>query len=180
MTEYYLDIETTGLSEDSTILTIQYVELDRSGAPIGNLRIIKEWETGERRVLEQFISETGVTSPRDFDFVAVGYNLRFEERMLRAATARHGLPGISVLSRPYIDLHQVGILLNGGRFRGSGLDDITGKRHDGSYIGGWYSLGQYHKIEDYIRNEADEFLRLYGWLLAEMPAVRRRWNESSA
>ena len=43
-------------------------------------------------------------------------------------------------------------------------------------IGDWYRAYQYDKIEDYIRNETDEFVRFYRWLLEEMPKTRQKWD----
>ena len=55
MTEYYFDTETTGFdpSEDK-IITIQFQELDRfTGKPIGDLKILKEWESSEKEILTE-------------------------------------------------------------------------------------------------------------------------------
>ena len=43
MSNYYLDIETTGLEEkQNKIITIQYMELDKNtGNPVGPLKILK-------------------------------------------------------------------------------------------------------------------------------------------
>ena len=53
MSNYYLDIETTGLDEvQNKITTIQYVELERgTGKQLGELTILKEWELGEKEML---------------------------------------------------------------------------------------------------------------------------------
>ena len=83
------------------------------------------------------------------------------------ATGRHDLPKIDILSRPHVDLHDIGIMMNGGEFKGSGLADITKKKHRGSVIGEWYRAYQYDKIEDYIHNETDEFVGFYQWLMGE-------------
>ena len=56
---YYLDIETTGLDElHNKIITIQYMELERNTAkPTGPLKILKEWESDEKTILNKFISD---------------------------------------------------------------------------------------------------------------------------
>ena len=178
MGTYYIDIETTGLDPlNSEIITAQYLELGRgTGIPVGDVKILKGWEIGERGILRTLIEDTPITDRYQFAFIPVGYNLKFENSFLLAATGRHDLPRINLLSRPYIDLQIIGIMMNGGEFKGSGMDKITGKRQDGSMIGDWYRAYQYGKIEDYIRNETEEFVKFYRWLLEEMPKMRRSWN----
>ena len=62
MTSYYLDIETTGFDPKfDKIITIQYQQLDiASGKPIGNLIILKEWESSEKEILKKFIVDTQI------------------------------------------------------------------------------------------------------------------------
>jgi len=46
---YYLDIETTGLEPiDHKVITIQWCEIERyTGKKVGELNILKEWESSE-------------------------------------------------------------------------------------------------------------------------------------
>ena len=67
--------------------------------------------------------------------------------------------------------------MNGGEFKGSGLDNITDKRRSGGSVPDWYKNGEYQKIDMYVRDEADAFIRFYMWLLGAMPGVRERWKE---
>ena len=64
---YYLDIETTGLDElHNKIITIQYMELERNTAkPAGPLKILKEWESDEKTILTEFISNSGINAHRE-------------------------------------------------------------------------------------------------------------------
>lgn len=175
MGTYYLDIETTGLEPGtSKIVTIQYVPLERgTGRPLDEVTILKEWELGERGVLERLIKDTPITDPYGFAFVPVGFNLRFERKFLLAKSREHGLRRVDVWSRPWIDLQQVGILMNRGEFKGASLDRLTSKPQDGSNVPGWYAKQEYGKIERYVRAEADEFIRWYQWLLAKLPELRK-------
>ena len=83
---------------------------------------------------------------------------------------------ISILTRPCIDLHAIAILMNKGEFRGSGLDKLTGKSHSGSPVVHWYDVKKYDEIENYIKNETDEFVRWYEWLHKTMPELRIQWK----
>lgn len=169
---YYLDIETTGL-EPAThrIITIQYAPLERGTCrQIGDLKIIKRWEyNSEKEMLERFIRETPIVSENRFGFIAIGYNLSFEHRFLSYKSRFYRLAEINVLFKPHIDLHNVGILMNHGEFKGSGLDDITGKHHSGSVVPEWYEGGEYDKIEQYVKHEFVEFVKFAMWTHKVMP-----------
>jgi hypothetical protein len=182
MGNYYLDIETTGLDPDvCEILTIQYQELARgSGAAVGPLVILKAWESSEKGIIERFLNETSFLDSYDFSFIPVGYNLGFEHNFLKRRAAVHGLPEIDILSKPFIDLRVIGILMNRGEFRGSGLDNITGKESNGRMVPIWFDSGDYSRIVDYIRIEAEEFVKFLSWLYVRMPGLFLEWGESSS
>ena len=78
---YYLDIETTGKDPiQDKIITIQYQKLDRYTAkPTDSLKILKEWESDEKTILTQFISDSNVDGTI-WDFVPFGFNLAFEHK----------------------------------------------------------------------------------------------------
>jgi DNA polymerase III epsilon subunit-like protein len=180
MTSYYLDIETTGLDEvEHKIITIQYAELERgTGKIIGDLTILKEWELGEKEMLRQFIEDSPITNKYSFDFVPVGYNLGFEHKFLLEKSSRYDdLFPISILARPCIDLRTIGILMNKGEFKGSGLDKLTGKKHSGSPLIDWYHEKNYDEIENYIKQETQEFVKWYEWLHKAMPELRMEWEK---
>jgi|APSaa5957512535_1039671.scaffolds.fasta_scaffold08998_8 hypothetical protein len=180
VTTYYLDIETTGLDEvEHKIITIQYAELERgTGKIIGDLTILKEWELGEKEMLRQFIEDSPITNKYSFDFVPVGYNLGFEHKFLLEKSSRYDdLFPISILARPCIDLRTVGILMNKGEFKGSGLDKLTGKKHSGSPLIDWYHEKNYDEIENYIKQETQEFVKWYEWLHKAMPELRMEWEK---
>ena len=172
---YYLDIETTGLAPESDrIITIQYAPLERyTSRQTGELRIIKRWEhEGEKEMLMKLIRDTSITSENRFEFIATGYNLAFEHKFLNYKSRYYNLAEIDVLFRPHIDLHTVGILMNRGEFKGSGLDKITGKRHSGIYVPDWYKGGEYDKIEQYVKQEFVEFIKFAVWIYKVMPTLK--------
>ena len=177
MPTFYFDIETTGLMPDrDKIVTIQYQELDRKTAePIGELVILKEWESSEQEILTDFIGSTRITDKYPFAFVPVGYNLYFEHKFLRERLAAYGLPLVHILDKPHLDLHAVGVLMNGGEFAGSGLDKITKKPFSGKGIPIWYKEKEYWRIVDYIKAETEAFLEWAQWLYREMPKLREEW-----
>ena len=180
MGNFYLDIETTGLEPDKhKIITIQYQELERnSGRPTGELIILKEWESSEMDIIKQFLDESGIVSGYDFGFIPVGYNLNFEHNFFKEKTKKYGFPQLDILDKPFIDLSAVGILINKGEFKNSGLDKITGKPTDGHLIPIWYENKEYEKITDYVQTEAKEFIKFNEILYGELPLLREKIKKS--
>ena len=169
MTYYYLDIETTGFDvENDKIITIQYVELDEKTAkPVGSLKILKEWESDEKTILKRFIED--FRPEYKWAFVPIGYGLSFEHKFFWQRCISNGLKPIGILTRPFLDLMTVGVLLNSGSFKGAALDDLTSKPHDGSVIPGYYEEKKYAEIESYIKEETEGFSTFCSRLYVEMP-----------
>jgi len=128
-------------------------------------------------MLEQFLKQSEITDSYEFSFVPVGYNLSFEHNFFRERLAFHGLPMVDILTHPFIDLRACGIIMNKGEFKGSGLDKITGKPHDGSVVPEWYSNKEYDKIIGYIKKEAEEFTKFCVWLYKELPMLLVKYKE---
>ena len=145
LSNYYLDIETTGLnSQINKIITIQYARLDDSSSKqIGELKILKEWESSEKEILKEFIIDSSITNSNPFSFVPVGFNLQFEHNFFIQRCKANGLEPIDIMTKPLIDLRSFGVIMNHGKFKGSGLDQITGKSHNGSIIPQWYYQKNY-------------------------------------
>ena len=173
MATFYLDIETTGLDpKKDKIITIQFQELDRyTGDAIGELTILKEWESSEKEIISQFTEKSNILHEYDFSFVPVGYNLGFEHDFIKIRSELNGLPSLDILHCPFIDLRAIGILMNQGQFKGSGLSDLTNKKGIGMQIPGWYERKEYDKIIDYIENETEEFIKFNMWLYVKMPSL---------
>ena len=179
MVTYYLDIETTGIEPSTNnIITIQYAQLERgTGKLVDDLTILKAWEDSEQGIVDKFIKNTNVCDDYPFGFMPVGYNLQFEHRFLLHKSKKYGLGPIQVMDKAFIDLRVVGLLMNRGEFKDSGLDKITGKPQSGRMIPNWYHSGDYDSIEQYVRTELVEFVKWYEWLLRRMPELREEWNE---
>jgi len=105
----------------------------------------------------------------DFAFIPTGYNLGFEHNFLKERTALHSFNPIDILNKPFIDIRAIGILMNKGEFKGSGLDKISGKKTNGQNIPLWYAKKEYSKIIEYVQDEAKSFIHLNAWLYSKMP-----------
>ncbi len=179
MGQFYLDIETTGIDPNKEkILTIQYQELDRNtGEAIGELIILKEWESSEKEIIEKFLRDTTILDSYKFNFIPVGYNLNFEHNFLKRRAIVNDLGNLDILDRPFIDLRAFGIIMNRGEFKGSGLDKITGKNDTGINVPVWYNNGEYELILRYVEMETREFIKFNKWLYAKMPQVLAEFKQ---
>lgn len=126
----------------------------------------------------KFLRETSFLDAYDFSFIPVGYNLGFEHNFLKRRAEVHGLPDIDILSKPFIDLRVIGILMKGGEFKGSGLNKITGKERDGMMVPVWNKVGDYDKIVEYVEMEAREFVRFNVWLYSRFPSLFIEWKKT--
>ena len=114
MTEYYFDMETTGFNfEVDEVITIQWQELKWStGEPIGELNILKRWESSEKHILETFLPNL---EGRPFDFIAVGDNLMFDFCFLSQRMKQHNLGELGLrflYDKPFVNLKTVLVLIN--------------------------------------------------------------------
>ncbi|MFQ6106028.1 MAG: hypothetical protein ACE5QF_00345 [Thermoplasmata archaeon] len=183
MTEYYFDIETVGTDPlMDKIVTIQYQQLV-DGNPIGDFRVLKEWEEGEKRIIERIIGEK-LLQPH-WDFVPIGNNLRFDIIFLMERAQQYGLEKWDAgeikqyfFLKPMIDIRPVLILMNAGRFKGSGLDAFTGKEK-GVQVPIWYAEQKYDEILSYVETEREEAIALYREIASLLEAFGRRKRESS-
>ncbi len=84
---------------------------------------------------------------------------------------------IDLLGVPTVDLHPIGIMMNNGNFKGSGLDKISGKSGDVVAVLEMYAATDYKGIEEYIKQEAREYIKLYVWLREKMPQLLEEFKK---
>lgn len=173
-----MDIETTGLDPSvSEIITIQFGMLDRYTAkPLQPLTILKRWELSEHEILKQFLLLSKITSVNKWAFIPIGYNLLFENQFLNFKCIQYNLDPPNLTNKPFIDLHPIGILMNRGEFKGSGLDKITNKQHSGRVLPEWYLIQRYDLIENYINQEFNAFIEFLTWLYRRMPLLQNEFK----
>jgi len=186
MPEYYLDIETDtrGLKpdhENDEILTIQFQRLEsKTGGKEGDLIILKSWESSEKDVLERFYS---IFSPDDsWKFVPIGLNLSLDFFSLHYRWKRIGIEvPLRILfdEHPYIDIKPILVIFNRGSFKGANLQKFTGKEHSGIEISEWYAKKDYAAIEEYIKDEADKFIKLYQFSKQRFPDMWLEFAKAS-
>ena len=168
MPRYYLDIETHSICPRPNplrdqIITIQYQKIDPYGEPVGDLTILKSWESSEENIVKEFYSRF-MQNRKTWDFIPVGFNLGFEFDFFRFKFAKYigtMMSESDFYNMPYIDMKHLAVMLNGGQFKGSGLDKFSSKPCSGSVIRDYYENKNYDAIDDYIRTETDAFMDFY-------------------
>ncbi|MHA2424744.1 MAG: ribonuclease H-like domain-containing protein [Candidatus Thorarchaeota archaeon] len=180
MTEFYLDFETLGVRPDyDKIITIQYQQVDtRTGVPKGSLTVLKEWESSEKEILKEFLE---VINPENvWDFIPIGYNLRFELHFLQARLRKVLKYELSNewlnYNLPRVDIGDLLIIINEGQVKGATLDWFIDRESDNSEIPNWYEGKEYAKIEAYIEDETKRFLHAYQFLKKEIPLLYKDYK----
>lgn len=178
MVEYYLDFETQGINpEIHKIITIQYQRVDtRTGTPIGEMEILREWESSEAEILTKFISLFQSDNP--WGFVPVVFNLRFELQFLRHRSRKVLGRNLDLdwlyYKQPWLDIKPALIMINEGRFKTT-LDSFVKKTMDHSKVPKWYETGAYEEIENYIMDETKRFLHVYQFLKQALPILGNKY-----
>lgn len=180
MSEYYFDIETTGLEPSKgKIITIQRQELSQFGQPVGDLQILKEWDDSEEKILKVFRSRL---PEYPFDFIMVGNNLLFDLMFLSRRAERHKMKGLSLedfRKRPFLDLKPILVMLQGGQFKGyNRLPGLELKRGPKPDIPQMYEEKRYGEIVSYIQGEAKAFLDVYGILKKDMKELGAEYGKA--
>lgn len=180
MPEYYFDTETTGLDPTKNkIITIQWQALNGfTGEPIGELQILKEWESSEKEILGKFLPLIQCDNP--WNFIIVGKNLLFDFLFLDRRAKEYGFEGFDLAycyDRVWLDLKHILVLINKGSFRGyDKVLDVDGSLA-GVDIPKLYEQKKYPEVIEYVKKEADLFLKGLKILKAEMPTFKNRFEK---
>jgi uncharacterized protein YprB with RNaseH-like and TPR domain len=179
--EYYFDTETTGTDPTKhKIITIQWQLLDRSsGEPVGELQILKEWESSEKEILKEFLPK--IQCDYRWNFIAIGKNLLFDFNFLDKRIEKWGLTDFRRFDlaycqdRVFLDLKHPIVLMNNSQF--VGYNEVLDK--DGSLEGvnakmkELYDNEKYDEIIDYIKKEAGITIEAFKMLKKHMPSLRK-------
>lgn len=174
---HYLDLETTGLDPyRAEILTIQTHRIDE-GRGVGETVVHKAWQSSEADIVSRFLDDTAFFA-EPWNFVPVGFNLGFELKWLFVKAKQHGIlprhARFEAVDKPRVDLKDLAVLMNGGRFKGSRLENFSAKMGSGDIVAKAIERRDYATIEHYVEQETEAFLRLYEEVTREMPALWRR------
>jgi hypothetical protein len=174
MPAYYFAMEGyhTGEKPDPAVdklITIQYQKIDlTTGEPLGELTILKEWESSEQAIITTFYNQFFKPEMPVTHFIPVGMSLDYEYEQIITKCKKYNLPAITshqlYFQRPRFDLRPIVVLLNDGRFAGARLDLFSSKKYDGSHMKKWYETRDFKKIEHFIREETEAVLKLLQYL----------------
>jgi len=175
LVEHYFDIETTGLNpEHHKVITVQIQQMaGRTGELIGEMEILKEWESSEKQLLEKTMPL--LTCERPFDFIIIGKNLLFDFNFLSKRAEKYGLKGMDlrcVYDRVFTDLKHVLVMMNEGNFKGYG-GLLKKAKYVNEQIPELYKQKRYDEITEYIKEEAGIFIEAYRKLRKEMPSLAK-------
>jgi hypothetical protein len=178
MTEYYFDMETTGFNFDTDeIITIQWQRLNGfTGEPIGELNILKRWDSSEKEILESFLPNLRC---KPLDFIFVGKNLLFDFCLLNQRMKQHNLGELDLrclYERAVLDIKPILVMMNKGIFMGYDkmlpkTNPLTNDQIPQLYKEG---KGRYPEIIQYIQDEAKDFMKAYQIFKKEIPSFRGR------
>ena len=174
LTEYYFDIETTGINFDKDeIITIQWQELDGcTGKPIGKLDILKRWDSSEEDILKKFYPNL---TCNPWNFIFIGKNLYFDFCMLNERLQHYGIGKIDLrclTERVSVDIKAILVVMNGGSFKG--YNKLLPKTNltPNDTIPKLYGEKKYPEIIKYIEDETKDFIKSYQVLKKELPKLK--------
>jgi hypothetical protein len=133
---------------------------------------LKEWESGEKDILQQSFNDLLAPERREY-FEPVGNNLSFEGRFLKFKLNKYGIlkrdEHLKFGQLKLIDLMQVMKLINGGDPKTA---QFFGKESENKRIPDYYGDKQYDKIECYIKEETESFIKTMDYLMQKLREMR--------
>ena len=190
----YLDIETAPLEEfreeaqdekhwknsgirDPTknkIITIQYQQLDaKTGKPLDELKILKEWESTEKEIIKTFAKDMNLDDPSYYwNFRPVGNNLYFEWVHLSHKLEKYcGIKFDFTELAHNMELTPTAILINGGVKKNS--TKIFDKEGKAVNMKDWYYNEEYDEIIHYIEEETNSFVNVFAQIYQYLKKFER-------
>lgn len=178
MAEYYFDIETYSTTPkpdplQDKVITIQYQRLGSATGRIEEeLHILTEKEYGsEEKLLEKF-KQIFITG-NNFDFIPIGVNLYGYDFIILMNKFKQYFGQDLLLdflrNRPTIDLKSTLVMMNAGKF--GGYNQLLGKKQSGNVIREWYEKGEWENIQNYIKDEAKNFIEKYQIMKRELVKI---------
>lgn len=180
---YYFDIETTGTDpQKHQIITIQWWKLNATTEkPEGELTILKSWGSSEKDIIETFIKSFLNLKREQFNYIFVGVNLIFDFYFLGERMRYYGLKSFINLSwlrsHPIIDIKPLLVLMNKGQFKGYDKLIPSKSPYTGSDIPRLFNERRYDEIIQYIKDEAENFVKIYGILKEKLPSLYEQIKE---
>jgi hypothetical protein len=175
MTEYYFDTETTGFDFDTDeIITIQWQRLNGfTGEPIGELNILKRWESSEEEIIKTFLPNLRC---KPFDFIFIGKNLLFDFCLLNQRMKHYGLGEIDLrylYERVSLDIKPILVTMNNGNFKD--YDKVIPKTNPvtNEQIPQLFLDEEYSEITQYIKDETKDFIKAYQIFKKEIPSLKK-------
>lgn len=154
----YFDIETfseNGFRADTTkVISIQYKDHQ------GNLKVLKEWESSEKVILQSFLTDLKMMKKDEF-VILIGHNiLRFDIPTVIRRMAANGIDGHGNLEDFFgniatLDTMQCMLPFNDMRFKGLSSEfiaeklGITPPHHKNTEIESFYKNKEFDKIEQH-------------------------------
>lgn len=173
-------METTGTNFDvDEIITIQWQRLNGfTGEPIGDLNILKSWESSEKKILTAFLPNLRC---KPFDFIFIGKNLLFDFCLLNQRMKHYNLGDFDLrclYDRVSLDIKPILVMINNGNFKGR--DKVLPKTNPipNEEIPQLFQEGKYSQITQYIKDETEDFIRAYQIFKRELPFLRNRLEKS--
>jgi len=189
MTSYYLDCETYREDRDrpnpklDKLTTINLQKIDSRGYPVGDLHILKSWEISEKKILSEFFKISGwLNNPNPWSFIPIGFNLNFDLWIIYNRTKEVLGQELKLdflfydLSK--IDIKQIIVLFNNGKFKGASLDIFSNKTHSGAFAYELIKRKKWDKLVKYIENETLSFIELYQEIMGQLPSIKEQISEN--
>jgi len=134
---------------------------------------LKSWESSEKEILENFAPNL---TCHHWDFIFIGKNLLFDFNMLNKRMKHHNLGEFNLrhlYQRVTLDIKPVLVLMNNGDF--VGYQKLMPKTNpiENKDISEFYRKGKFAEIIQYIKDETQDFIKVYQTLKREMPSLAK-------